>query len=324
MQWAWSRFLFSSSARAPRTGHSREGGNLAQANRGVHLVKVAIFSEEAEVLSQQTYSGEQYVLRLAAPRCAGAAQPGQFVHLQCDPTLRMRRPYSIMAASDGKIEVLYRVVGLGSRLLSEKRAGSVLGVLGPIGNSFVVREEYPRPLLLGGGVGMPPLLFLAESLHGCAEFSPFVLLASERGFPFATRESQLEVAGFGEDVRLTHAGLEERGMPVRLCSGRPQPGCPGYFRGFIHEAADAWLSALSEAERDEVEIFACGPQPMLRAVARLAHEWGLPCRLSLEEYMACAIGGCAGCVVAVEEQGRTAMRRVCAEGPIFDAATLCL
>ncbi len=282
----------------------------------------SVFLEDAAVLQRREYPQGQYVLRLRAPRCAGAAKPGQFIHLRCDPGLRMRRPYSIMSASAsrGWIEILYKTVGRGSLLLGKKREGDVLSGFGPIGNGFVVHDEYPQPLLLGGGVGIPPVFFLAESLHREYAFSPFVIFASERPFPFPVCESEIAVAGVGAEIRATHSALEAFGMAARLCSRRPRPGC---FNGFAHELADARLSRLSAADKAQVEIFACGPVPMLAAVAGLARRHRLPCQLSLEEYMACALGGCAGCVVPTTGHNGIAMQRVCVDGPVFDAASLC-
>ncbi len=280
-----------------------------------------VFVENAEVLHQREYPQDQYMLRLHAPRCSSSAKPGQFVHLQCGDGLKMRRPYSIMSTSPerGSIEILYKEVGLGSRLLGEKRKGDVLSVVGPIGNGFVVRGECKRPLLLGGGVGVPPVFFLAQSLANDDASSPFVIFASERPFPFPTCESKIAVAGVDDQIRRTHATLESLGIPARLCSNHPYPGC---FNGFIREPAELWLSKLAPEEKSEVEIFACGPKPMLAAVAAVAKKHELPCQLSLEEYMACAVGGCAGCTVPTLEQGRPAMKRVCVDGPVFDAASL--
>ncbi len=283
--------------------------------------EAAVFVESAEVLRQREYPQDQYVLRLHAPRCSNSAKPGQFIHLQCDPGLKMRRPYSIMSVlpEQGWIEILYKKVGPGSCLLGEKREGDVLSVVGPIGNGFVVNNERKRPLLLGGGVGMPPIFFLAQSLANDDATAPFVIFASERPFPFPTCESKIAVAGMDQRIRRTHAALESLGIPARLCSKQPYPGC---FKGFIREPAELWLSRLTPEEKSEVEIFACGPEPMLAAVAALAKEHGTPCRLSLEEYMACALGGCAGCTVLVLERGGPAMKRVCVDGPVFDAASL--
>ena len=280
-----------------------------------------VFVEQATILQRREYPHRQRTLRLHAPRCAKTAKPGQFVHLQCDSDLKMRRPYSIMlaSASRGWIEILYRVVGRGSRLLDKKRQEEKLSLVGPIGHGFSAHDEYPRPLLLGGGVGIPPVLFLAKSLGDHPGFSPLVIFASERAFPFPVCESQIAVDGLDARRSLTHAGLESAGITARLCSKQSHPGC---FDGFAHEIADAWLSGLGAANRTRTEIFACGPHPMLRAVASLALKYTLPCQLALEEYMACGLGGCAGCTVATVEHGRISMKRICVDGPVFDASSL--
>ena len=110
--------------------------------------------------------------------------------------------------------------------------------------------------------------------------------------------------------------LEGWGVPSRLTSLQGYEGC---FRGYVTELARHWLDSLAPAERDEVSVYACGPTPMLEAAAALALEYDLPCEVSLEEYMACAVGGCAGCAVAVRTPEGVAMKRVCVDGPVFDA-----
>jgi dihydroorotate dehydrogenase electron transfer subunit len=110
--------------------------------------------------------------------------------------------------------------------------------------------------------------------------------------------------------------LEEWGIPNRLASQQNIAGC---FQGFITDLANHWLNSLDEQARLEVEIFACGPQPMLEAIATIADRHEIPCQVSLEEYMACGVGACAGCVVEVKEDSGTTMQRVCVDGPVFPA-----
>ncbi len=273
-----------------------------------------IFLEEARILEHEHWPGEQFVLRLEAPKCARDACPGQFVHLTVDPLLPLRRPISIQRTDpeEGWVELLYKRVGRGTALLAEKRAGARLSLLGPIGRPFRVTRR--RPLLLGGGVGMPPMVFLAESLKGC-DMEPLAILASEVPFPFEPVESALPVEGLEPDIQAAHPLLETWGIPSRLASTRIMPGV---FRGYVTEAAQRWLTSLDETARSEVELFACGPHPMLEAVVDLARKFGLPVQISLEEFMACGVGGCAGCVVEVETERGPAMQRVCVDGPVFD------
>ncbi len=286
----------------------------ARPHRGTILV------EEAEVLAHEAYPGEQFVLRLKAPGIAAKATPGSFAHLTCDPALPMRRPLSIMRASSGEgwIELLYKVVGEGTRLLAMRKRGETLSVMGPVGKPFVLRGDRPRPLLLGGGVGIPPMVFLADVIRRDrgGDWRPLVLMGSEVPFPFPVKPSAIVVPGMPDGAIGCMPLLEDWGIPSRLASLQGYAGC---YDGFITDLARAWLKTLDAAARGEVQLLACGPTPMLRACAVLAREFDLPCQVSLEEYMACAVGGCAGCTVEVHEGDGRAMKRVCVDGPVFDA-----
>ncbi|HEU0225735.1 MAG TPA: dihydroorotate dehydrogenase electron transfer subunit [Steroidobacteraceae bacterium] len=281
-----------------------------------------IFLEEAAVLAHEAREGAQFVLRLGASRAAAAATPGSFVHLGCGPGLPMRRPFSILRADPaaGWIELLYKVVGVGTAELARRRPGEVLSCLGPIGNSFAPRAGRPRALMVGGGVGIPPLVFLAEALaaRGGA-WRPLLLMGSELPFPFDTAVSRLSVPGLPAAATVAMSHLEAIGVPSRLASLAGFAGC---HRGYVTELAEAWLAAQSPAALAEVEMFSCGPEPMLKAAAALARRFGVPCQVSLEENMACAVGGCAGCTVLVRTPEGPAMKRVCVDGPVFDAASV--
>ena len=282
-----------------------------------------IFLEDALVLQQTAFDGDQFVLRVAAPKCAARAEPGSFVHLTCDAAIPMRRPLSIMRADaeQGWIEILYKVLGPGLRALAARKAGEKISTLGPIGRPFTPHPERPRTLLIGGGVGIPPMVFLAERLRDRtdAEWRPLVLMGSEIPFPFRTRPSRIVVAGIPDGSIACMPLLDEWGVASRLASRADLPGC---FDGFVTQLAEKWLEPLSPAGLAEVEIFACGPTPMLAATAKLARRYALPCQVSLEEFMACAVGGCAGCTVAVQTPEGPAMKRVCVDGPVFDAYTV--
>lgn len=279
-----------------------------------------IFLEDAEVLAHEQFEANQFILRLRAPKCARAAQPGAFVHLTCDESLPMRRPLSIMRANPERetIDVLYKIVGHGLELLAKKRAGDRISCLGPIGNGFVPHPERPRTLLVGGGVGIPPMVFLAETLRERADarWQPLVLMGSEVPFPFRARPSTIIVPGMPEGTIACMPLLDEWGVPSRLASLAGYPGC---YEGYVTELAEAWLAAQDPATLAEVEMFACGPTVMLKAAAAVAKRFGIPCQVSLEEFMACGVGGCAGCAVRVETPNGPAMKRVCVDGPVFAA-----
>ena len=280
-----------------------------------------IFVEECEILAHEAHPAGQWRLRIHAPRIAAKAAPGSFVHLSCDPLLAMRRPMSLMRADadGGWVDILYKEVGYGTRLLAGKRRGHPLSVIGPIGRPFEGVPGRPRSLLLGGGVGIPPIVFLADRLRYERSATVFVVMGSEVPFPFETQASDIPAPGIDGDTNATMPLLEQWGIPARLASGAGFPGC---HRGYVTDLARIWLDALDEDARGEVAVYACGPVPMLEACVDLAREYALPCRVSLEEYMACAVGGCAGCAVRVRTDDGPAMKRVCVDGPVFDGHTI--
>jgi dihydroorotate dehydrogenase electron transfer subunit len=278
-----------------------------------------IFLEDGDVLSHLSFPGDQHLLRIAAPQCAVRAAPGQFVHLRCDADIPMRRPLSIQRADSqaGWIEVLYKPVGPGLAALTRVSEGDRLSLLGPIGQGFQPDSTRPRCVLIGGGVGIPPLLFLAERL-ATSDFAPVSFFGSELPFPFTTGQSDIQLQ---TPASATHslALLEEWGVPGRLASNGKLPGC---YPGYVTELAREWLKSLNYDERDACAIYSCGPDPMLRAAQQLARDFDLPSQLCLEEYMACAVGGCAGCAIEVHTDDGPAMRRVCVDGPVFDGYTV--
>jgi dihydroorotate dehydrogenase electron transfer subunit len=293
-----------------------------QSTQQQKLHRDTIFVEDAEVLLHEAFPGDQFILRVKAPEVAKRAVPGQFAHLHCGPELPMRRPLSIMRVDRdaGWVEFLYKVFGYGTRILSQRGESEVISVMGPIGQPFVLHDERPRPMLIGGGVGIPPMIFLADIIKQTKQtFKPFVIMGSEVPFPFNARPSQFVVPGMPAGVIGAVPLLEDWGVASRLASLQGYPGC---FEGYVTDLARSWLDALTAEQHEEIEVYACGPHPMLEAVAKLASDYDLPCQVSLEEFMACAVGGCAGCVVRVQTDTGFAMKRVCVDGPVFDAKTV--
>ena len=286
----------------------------AQKNRGT------VFVEDGEVVSVSAFPAEQFVMRVRAPSCAAAAAPGNFVHISCNELRPMRRPMSIMRAKDDWIEILFKIVGDGLRLLSQKGAGDSINVLGPIGKPFLPSPERPNVLLIGGGVGIPPMVFVADHLRrDTNDWRPLAILGSEIPFPFDLVPSRLKTPWLDGAVDRSMPLLESWDVPSRLATLAGFDGC---FNGYVTDLAEQWLATLGADELSKTEVFACGPTPMLKAVAALAARYRLPCQVSLEEYMACAVGGCAGCTVRIETPDGPAMKRVCVDGPVFDATTV--
>lgn len=289
------------------------------AQRDAQRNRNTLFVEDGEIISTDAYPGEQFIQRVRAPRCAANARPGSFIHLTCDPTLPMRRPLSIMRAGDDWIEILYKSHGYGLQLLAQKKAGDTVSIIGPIGMPFRIDPGRPRALLIGGGVGIPPMVFLADAMRHDRQLRPFAILGSEIPFPFKLQTATIAVAGIADEVSCAMPLLEDWGVPSRLTSLQGYDGC---HNGYVTDLADNWLATLSAGELHEVAVYTCGPTPMLKAVADLAARYELPCQVSLEEFMACAVGGCAGCAVLINTPEGPAMKRVCVDGPVFDAATV--
>ncbi len=204
--------------------------------------------------------------------------------------------------------------------LSLKQPGDSISVLGPVGQPFRPSPRRPNTLLVGGGVGIPPMIFVADRLRQQSDsWNPLAILGSELPFPFEMRTSAIDMPWADAGVNATMPLLEDWGVPCRLATLAGFEGC---FDGYVTDLADRWLSAQSDEVLSKTEVFSCGPTPMLKAVAALAARYDLPCQVSLEEFMACAVGGCAGCAVKINTPDGEAMKRVCVDGPVFDASTI--
>ncbi len=242
-------------------------------------------------------AAETFLFRLHAPDIAENALPGQFVMVRSGPEEEhdplLRRPFSIHKAhhSEKWIEILFRVAGRGTRLMARQRVGAFLQVLGPLGTGFRLRTGK-IPILVGGGLGAAPLLFLAENLD---EKKAVVVLGA------VTRGQLLRLEAF--------AGT---GLEVLVAT---EDGSLGN-RGLVTEVLDRLLLGLDPEVRRDVAVFACGPMPMMRAVAGLCGNYGVECQVSLETVMACGLGLCLGCAVHADNGGYL---HVCRQGPVFSA-----
>ena len=273
---------------------------------------------DCQVLAHYQFEADQYIITLESKEIADSTRPGQFVHLSVSGMLAMRRPISVMSVDtdNGTFDLLYKIVGEGTKQLADRKIGDVLSVIGPIGNGFELTDRK-IPLLIGGGVGMPPMIAIAQKIKDNAYYNPYVILGSEVPFPFEASQSSLN--GFNSSKFYTMPLLEEWRVPCGLASLQDYEGV---YKGYVTDLAREYLDSLSSSDLKEVEVFTCGPNPMLEAVSKLSNDYNLPCQASLEEYMACAVGGCAGCVVEVATENGPAMKRVCVDGPVFDAKTV--
>lgn len=257
----------------------------------------------AEVLANTRLSSDYNVLALAAPAIAAAAAPGQFVMVKASPSLDplLRRPFSIfeiLREPDGRprgISIFNKRVGRGTALLFDARQGDRVTVLGPLGQPFVPCDPPAEAWMVAGGVGLAPFVTLAEAL--AARGTAMTLFYGGRG----TRDL------FCTDV------FEQLGARLVLTT---EDGTRGE-----HGRVTAPLTrALDDDGRGDVVLYACGPTPMMRAVAALGGPAGAPTYVSLEPVMGCGMGGCYSCVVRVQDGSHTRFVRSCIEGPVFDAS----
>jgi len=252
-----------------------------------------MFEVLSQIVSNRRITDDTWLMALRSPEIARAARPGQFVMIRVSPGLDplLRRPFSICGVREDFCQVLYRVVGKGTNLMTELREEEKLWVLGPLGKGFAEPQGNRRRLLVGGGIGMAPLVFLSQ-FHGEKE------LAFMTGFRSA-KDIILPQTISGKDTGLLIA---------------TDDGSQGH-----HGPVTDLLNDVLREKRGEVAVFACGPKPMLRRVAETTIPLKIPCQVSLEANMACGLGLCQGCAVQASAGSDRSYLYVCKEGPVFDA-----
>ena len=247
------------------------------------------FEETAIIIRQEEIADDIYSMWLHTDQIAAHAKAGQFVSVYCNDGSRLLpRPISIceIDKKDGAIRLVYRVAGKGTAEFSGMHTGAQLRIVGPLGNGFPKKEK--KAFLIGGGIGIPPMLQLAKELN------------CEKQIILGYRDKNLflrdEFEAYGEVFVATEDG---------------SVGTKGNV-----------MNAIEENHLQADVIFACGPMPMLRAIKKYAEEKGIEAYISLEEHMACGVGACLGCVVKTKEvdhHSHVHNARICTDGPVFEA-----
>lgn len=250
--------------------------------------------ERAEVLSQEKLAEGIYSLWLHTENAAEKAVPGQFISMySADGSRLLPRPISLceIEKEGGKLRVVYRVAGAGTEEFSRLKQGETVDILGPLGNGFPLADvRGKKVILVGGGIGIPPMLEVAKQLKGKAELQV--------------------VLGYRDRSMFLKSAFEAC-APVVIATEDGSAGTKGNV-----------LDAIRERDLQGDVFFACGPTPMLRALKVYAEETGMECFVSLEERMACGIGACLGCVCQstdVDEHSHVHNKRICKDGPVFRA-----
>lgn len=241
------------------------------------------YQQDCEILSLRALNEKAYELILRAGDIARDAACGQFVNVSCGEGHLLRRPISICEAKEDQLRLVFEVRGEGTAWLAGRRAGECVSVLGPLGRGFDVAGK--RVLFIGGGIGVPPLLWAAK----CAE-------KADAALGFAADSRAILLADFA------------------ACCGEAAVATDDGSLGLRGNAMDAARALL---ERNKYDVLCvCGPKILLKVAAQAAEELGIPCQVSMEERMGCGVGACLVCACDMNDGSR---RHVCKDGPVFDS-----
>ncbi|MDD5129766.1 MAG: dihydroorotate dehydrogenase electron transfer subunit [Candidatus Omnitrophica bacterium] len=250
---------------------------------------------KARIISNQRRNGNYGHLEFESTVIAQQAQPGQFVNIKVNNTWDplLRRPISIHGVSGSKVKIIYEIIGKGTQILSQRRPGEFLDIIGPLGHGFDClrpdKSGQHKNIIVAGGMGVAPLVFLAEKLKLS---KPLVLIGA------ATKKQILCLQEF-----------KALGCAIKIATDDGSAG----FKGRVTDLLNIVLGQVKPGS-----LFSCGPQPMLKAVARIACENKIPAQLSLEAHMACGVGACLGCEILT----KTGYKSVCKDGPVFGSEEL--
>ncbi|OGW86199.1 MAG: hypothetical protein A3C35_07765 [Omnitrophica bacterium RIFCSPHIGHO2_02_FULL_46_11] len=254
-----------------------------------------MFDETVTILENKKINSEYFRLVITSKRLSRDVSPGQFLNIQIEnhQGLLLRRPFSYYRIKGNRIEILYAILGRGTALLADKRPGHLLKALGPLGRPFTQSLKGKRRVLVGGGVGVPPLVFLAERVQKESS-TPLLLIGCK---------SKKEI--------LPKRELAKVKTEVRYATDDGSYGKKGFVTVLLHEL-------LKHENPKSIFIQTCGPTAMMDEVMKIAKEFGVEGEASVEERMACGVGACLGCVVETEEGFKTS----CVEGPVFSFGEL--
>lgn len=292
---------------------------------------------ECRVISQKEIAPAIYDLWIETA-LAKEAKAGQFIGVfPKDKSTLLPRPISICQVSDKKdaLRIVYRIAGQGTKEFSTLKEGDCVQIMGPLGNGFPVEQGMgKRVFLMGGGIGIPPMLELARELDAMAE-KPMGQDTLEDGVEKNSLEQDVLVDGI-EKKRIVAVAGDKASSVTRLMSIVGYRDADTFLSDELGKYSEVYIAsedgsvgtkgnvmnAINENGLKADVIFACGPMPMLRAIKAFAQEQGIPAYISLEEHMACGVGACLGCVVKTKEvdhHSHVNNARICTDGPVFEA-----
>jgi dihydroorotate dehydrogenase electron transfer subunit len=247
----------------------------------------------AEVVSTTEVIPDTRLIRLDAPEITTTAKPGQFVMLYCGEDTLLRRPISVHRVDGDRLALLVAAVGKGTRWLSERKKGEKIDIFGPLGNGFTIHPETDNLLLVAGGIGIAPLVFLADTA-----------LASGKKVTFITGARSADcLLPISSPQQLYDGGMMAASMHVINAT---EDGSEG-FKGMATDLIPHYLEGIDQ-------VCACGPEAMYGTMARMPELEGKPVQVSLEIMMGCGMGVCYGCTIKTKK----GLRQVCKDGPVFE------
>jgi dihydroorotate dehydrogenase electron transfer subunit len=299
------------------------------------------------VLANQPLCREHFRLDLLVPSF-GPTEPGHFVQLHCrdvledcdpepvdwqpgeriafhdadllTPQTMLARPFSLAGREDMpdgvRLTIIHRVVGIGTAWLAQLSAGESVSVLGPLGNQFALPPAGGTAILVGGGVGIPPMLYLATRLR-LRKAVAFCGATTRDLLPLHIRDEVGTPSPDNIDPSLSIAEFADCGIPSVITTDDGSFG----FRGYVTQALERYLDRVLDADTHPT-LYTCGPELMMRRVADIANQRSLPCQVAVERAMACGMGTCQSCVIKVKEGDGWRYRLSCTDGPVFSASEL--
>ncbi|VAX23426.1 Dihydroorotate dehydrogenase (NAD(+)), electron transfer subunit [hydrothermal vent metagenome] len=243
---------------------------------------------DTTVESVQEIQKNIFLLKVSAPSIGAEAKPGQFCNIKVNDNSSplLRRPFSICEVSADKISFMFNIVGLGTKILSKKKKGDRLNIIGPLGNGFNYEGNYKNALIVAGGIGAAPFPFMLQEIDVDKHVVCFIGGRTKDDLISYKMKNILTSTDDGSD-------------------------------GFHGNVVQLLKSKINEFDKSETKIFACGPTPMLRAVSEFSIKEGIECEVSTESVMACGFGICQGCVIKSSRENGFVL--VCKDGPVFNA-----
>ena len=259
-----------------------------------------MFQQKAKILLHKEIGPNCFLLKLSTLDISRVALPGQFVHLKVNGlnSPLLRRPFSLHRIYPEIIEILYQIKGKGTQLLARKKKNEMIDLIGPLGNGFDLKSNFldKVTVLVAGGIGIAPLFALADALIKRQTRKELYFLVGARSKDLIFRKEEIENLGVKVFYATDDGSFGKKGLVTQL-----------------------FAELLKTELKNLGRVFACGPKLMLKEMQNLTRQFGFSCQISLEENMACGVGACFGCAVPVKKGRTFEYKRVCKDGPIFEA-----